>query len=241
MARRLRALTLALLSLACAPRAGEGDGGGGGASDGSEGDDGGNDHSESDGGAESSGSADGAESSGSADGSNTTGSHDGFRIRDQSGAEFAWVCDADGNNCELGLIEGVSPPLPPCLPDYEPSYRVGGGRFFEILGRCTRFLDDVDGMVWGDGWSRFAVCDADEDCPPLAGSYLCQAGLCQDLAQGDGLPIAREMRTLCYGDAPRYVEPEPDTWPLVLNACPGADEDNAAACESVPAGCIDPR
>ena len=176
----------------------------------------------------------------------------GFRVVDQSDAPFFWSCTDD--NCDVHRIAGVSPPLPPCdvvFPGAEEpqtaSYSYGWNRFISIVGRCRGADGAAGGLV---DWSRYVVCDADDDCPPLLGYddvFECRAGFCQNVDRETyppGPPRRIDLERLCMGDGPRY-EREPDgssTTPeirAVLDiACPGNDPQ--APCASIPDGCPDP-
>lgn len=166
-------------------------------------------------------------------------------VRDQSGAVFAWECDADGR-CVVSRM-GDSPPLPDCPdPDAPPDYRYAAGSFFEVLGVC---VIGQGGAAWtaNPTWGRYLTCAVDSDCPQLLHSeppveYACQVGFCRsDAAPLDRLPGRDGMLSLCYGGTPR--SPGVTDYPADIQAkiaanCP---ENAADPCEQVPLGCPDPR
>lgn len=164
-------------------------------------------------------------------------------LRDQSRAEFAWICEGD-DDCRIERIHD-QPILPPCI-DSTPGYRYSWNRFFEITAMCT----DPDG-IWLEisSWGRKAVCEVDDDCPQIAdpadpAAYECRAGYCQNADHGryppDVLPTWFDMYILCIGDDPRSdVDGIPPDLEAALDAaCPPGSTD---PCEYIPEGCPDPR
>lgn len=169
-----------------------------------------------------------------------------WRIVDQSGAEFFWVCD-DDERCAVHRIAGVSPPAPalrPCDLTQPSAYHYSVGRFFTIVGACN------DGGILG--WRRFVVCEGDQDCPPLLTQgelYECRAGFCQNVDVERfpaGVPNKLEIENICFGDHERYEEGFEDEYgdhpddvaQLIDAACPHGYGD--FPCVTLPAGCRDP-
>jgi hypothetical protein len=170
-----------------------------------------------------------------------------LRFMDQSGAEFWWDCNDEGENCEIHRIAGVSPPLPECPEGQVP--RLGylkNWRFFTAYAGC--YYDP--GTVWF-GFDRIAVCEEDSDCPqiPEKGyAYECRHGFCQDTnieRHPPGVLNMTDTYALCFGSAPRTTDGSVIGWyefpreerEKVIEAC---NADFVAPCDYLPDDCADP-
>jgi len=127
-------------------------------------------------------------------------------VRDVTGVEFGWDCDASG--CLVGLLASTPPP-DPCDADTRAGYSYSWGRFFEICSVCVA----ADDSYWSTFPSqcRILACDTSDDCPiiyPYAEAYVyeCVNGLCQDADQNrrPRTTLSRdETQQLCYAPLDR--------------------------------------
>jgi len=133
-------------------------------------------------------------------------------VRDVTGVEFGWDCDAKG--CLVGALASTPPPEP-CGGDSRAGYSYAWGRFFEICSVCVS-ADDTGWSTW-PSQCRILACDTSDDCPiiyPYASVYIyeCVNGLCQDADQSRR-PRATLDRTetqqLCYAVLDRTETSDP--------------------------------
>jgi hypothetical protein len=133
-------------------------------------------------------------------------------LRDVTGVEFGWDCDASG--CQVGLLASTPPP-DPCGGDSRAAYGYAWGRFFEICSVCV----SADNAFWSTFPSqcRILACDTSDDCPiiyPYASVYIyeCVNGLCQDADQNrrPRTTLDRtETEQLCYAALDRTETSDP--------------------------------
>jgi hypothetical protein len=165
-------------------------------------------------------------------------------VRDVTGVEFGWSCDARG--CQVTLLPATPPP-DLCSDPTASAYSFGWGRFVEICSVC---LAREEGIYWSTtpGQCRILACDTDAQCPALyqatpESDYACINGLCQNADTGrfprDVLQKLHAQQ-LCFAVHPRADTAEPfsaTTQEVLVSvniACPGADP--TAPC-TLPAGC----
>jgi hypothetical protein len=163
-------------------------------------------------------------------------------IRDQSGAQFEWLCDADGH-CTVGWIDGLSPALPECDAGRIPTYGYLWLRFFEVTAACA--LDQDGALGTEAGWGRFVVCGNTSECPQLpeyGDLFECRSGYCQRTNAPSGPPRKEDLELLCTGSAPRFAEldPSPELAAAIDQACPTSAQDPESPCIAIPPGCDDP-
>lgn len=164
-----------------------------------------------------------------------------FRITDQSGGVFLWTADE-----RVHRIAGVSPEFVPCFEGEVSGYIAVGHRFVAVLGLCS---DPATNLSRPRSiWSRFVVCESDEDCPQIDRfdkAFECRVGFCQNVdleAYPKGIPDHSDMLGLCTGDEPRPAEAAAEPSPMdiaVAAACP-SEYASDVPCDYIPDGCPDP-